>query len=192
MPKLHIVNTDAFQWLQNGEDMSSDGRPRSEGPLGAANDASGSVGDPNTFDVIVVDFPDPTNFAIGSSTPTPFIPCWHSSLSAAMRSFRPHRPWWRAKVSGLWLSPSNRLGCARHALPHERAQFWRVGLHHCQPPPLASAYHLATWPALFESADAAVAVRLPHRYGSRTRRGGSLQRGVPRSPPTSKWGWVAQ
>ena len=37
-PKLHIVNTDAFQWLQSGED---------------------------SFDVIVVDFPDPTNFSIG-------------------------------------------------------------------------------------------------------------------------------
>ena len=37
-PKVRIVNTDAFQWLQD------------EGPV---------------FDVIVVDFPDPTNFAIG-------------------------------------------------------------------------------------------------------------------------------
>ena len=37
-PKVHIVNTDAFQWLQQGDDF---------------------------FDVIVVDFPDPTNFAIG-------------------------------------------------------------------------------------------------------------------------------
>lgn len=38
-PKVKIVNTDAFQWLQQGGD--------------------------ETFDVIVVDFPDPTNFAIG-------------------------------------------------------------------------------------------------------------------------------
>ena len=36
--RVHIVNTDAFQWLRGSED---------------------------TFDVIVVDFPDPTNFAIG-------------------------------------------------------------------------------------------------------------------------------
>ena len=37
-PKVHIVNTDAFQWLQQ---------------------------DTDTYDVVVVDFPDPTNFAIG-------------------------------------------------------------------------------------------------------------------------------
>ncbi len=37
-PKLSIVNTDAFLWLQSGTEM---------------------------FDVIVVDFPDPTNFSIG-------------------------------------------------------------------------------------------------------------------------------
>ncbi|MBN9404843.1 MAG: polyamine aminopropyltransferase [Burkholderiales bacterium] len=37
-PKVHIVNTDAFQWLQHTQEV---------------------------FDVIVVDFPDPTNFAIG-------------------------------------------------------------------------------------------------------------------------------
>lgn len=37
-PKVRIVNADAFQWLQQGDEM---------------------------FDVIIVDFPDPTNFAIG-------------------------------------------------------------------------------------------------------------------------------
>ncbi len=41
-PKLRIVNTDAFQWLQ-GNDKA----------------------EPDMFDVIVVDFPDPTNFSIG-------------------------------------------------------------------------------------------------------------------------------
>ncbi len=46
-PKLTIVNTDAFQWLQGTEQ---------------------SVLPPallDTFDVIIVDFPDPTNFSIG-------------------------------------------------------------------------------------------------------------------------------
>ncbi|MBK6745881.1 polyamine aminopropyltransferase [Ottowia sp.] len=41
-PRLTIVNTDAFQWLQQGDERGDD-----------------------PFDVIVVDFPDPTNFAIG-------------------------------------------------------------------------------------------------------------------------------
>jgi len=41
-PKLRIVNTDAFQWLQVDDKA-----------------------EPEMFDVIVVDFPDPTNFSIG-------------------------------------------------------------------------------------------------------------------------------
>ena len=37
-PKLRIVNTDAFRWLDEGEE---------------------------TFDIVIVDFPDPTNFSVG-------------------------------------------------------------------------------------------------------------------------------
>ncbi len=40
-PKLRIVNTDAFKWLQSEQ------------------------AEPEMFDVIIVDFPDPTNFSIG-------------------------------------------------------------------------------------------------------------------------------
>ncbi|MDM0055052.1 polyamine aminopropyltransferase [Variovorax fucosicus] len=59
-PKLKIVNTDAFQWLQQG------------GP--AADD---------TFDVIVVDFPDPTNFAIGKLYTSAFYALLEKRLSAS-------------------------------------------------------------------------------------------------------------
>lgn len=52
-PKVHIVNTDAFGWLQ-GQDAGA-------GPDGKG----GGLGPEDRFDVIVVDFPDPTNFAIG-------------------------------------------------------------------------------------------------------------------------------
>jgi len=45
-PKLHIVNTDAFKWLQGGD----------------AVDAKTEL---EMFDVIIVDFPDPTNFSMG-------------------------------------------------------------------------------------------------------------------------------
>lgn len=114
-PKLHIVNTDAFQWLQNGEDMSSDGPPQgAKDPSGAANHAKrGAWGHSILLMSLWWTSPTPPISRLASSTPTPFIPCWHNaSLPAAMRSFRPHRPWWRAKVSGLWRPPSNRLGCA--------------------------------------------------------------------------------
>lgn len=55
-PKLTIVNTDAFQWLQQGAD---------------------------TFDVIIVDFPDPTNFAIGKLYTNSFYALLDQRLAAS-------------------------------------------------------------------------------------------------------------
>jgi spermidine synthase len=53
---VKIVNTDAFQWLQQPGDM---------------------------FDVIVVDFPDPTNFAIGKLYTNSFYSLLEKRLSAS-------------------------------------------------------------------------------------------------------------
>jgi len=55
-PKVHVVNTDAFQWLQQGEDM---------------------------FDVIIVDFPDPTNFSIGKLYTNAFYALLEKRLAAS-------------------------------------------------------------------------------------------------------------
>ncbi|RYF35236.1 MAG: polyamine aminopropyltransferase [Comamonadaceae bacterium] len=55
-PRLKIVNTDAFQWLQKGDE---------------------------TYDVIVVDFPDPTNFAIGKLYTNSFYALLDKRLSAS-------------------------------------------------------------------------------------------------------------
>ncbi|SDD29388.1 spermidine synthase [Variovorax sp. CF079] len=55
-PKVRIVNTDAFQWLQQNSEM---------------------------FDVIVVDFPDPTNFAIGKLYTNSFYALLDKRLSAS-------------------------------------------------------------------------------------------------------------
>ena len=55
-PKVHVVNTDAFNWLQTTTD---------------------------TFDVIVVDFPDPTNFAIGKLYTNSFYSLLDQRLSAS-------------------------------------------------------------------------------------------------------------
>ena len=57
-PKVHIVNEDAFQWLQ--------ALPAQE-----------------TFDVIVVDFPDPTNFAIGKLYTNSFYALLDQRLAAS-------------------------------------------------------------------------------------------------------------
>jgi spermidine synthase len=55
-PKVKVVNTDAFGWLQQGTDQ---------------------------FDVIVVDFPDPTNFSIGKLYTNSFYALLEQRLSAS-------------------------------------------------------------------------------------------------------------
>ncbi|MES3003487.1 MAG: polyamine aminopropyltransferase [Pseudomonadota bacterium] len=55
-PKVKIVNTDAFQWLQETDD---------------------------TFDVIIVDFPDPTNFSIGKLYTASFYAVMERRLAAS-------------------------------------------------------------------------------------------------------------
>jgi spermidine synthase len=58
--KLHIVNTDAFAWLEQQREQ--------DGPR---------------FDVIVVDFPDPTNFSIGKLYTTSFYALLDARLAAS-------------------------------------------------------------------------------------------------------------
>ncbi|WP_345065036.1 polyamine aminopropyltransferase [Acidovorax lacteus] len=55
-PKVQVVNTDAFQWLQQTQD---------------------------TFDVIIVDFPDPTNFSIGKLYTNSFYALLDQRLAAS-------------------------------------------------------------------------------------------------------------
>jgi spermidine synthase len=56
-PKVRIVNTDAFKWLQ-----TDDGAP---------------------FDVVVVDFPDPSNFSVGKLYTTAFYSLLDRKLAAS-------------------------------------------------------------------------------------------------------------
>ncbi|MBH1965602.1 MAG: polyamine aminopropyltransferase [Comamonadaceae bacterium] len=55
-PKVKVINTDAFKWLQETQD---------------------------SFDVIVVDFPDPTNFAIGKLYTNSFYSLLDQRLAAS-------------------------------------------------------------------------------------------------------------
>jgi spermidine synthase len=55
-PKVHVVNTDAFAWLQQVQE---------------------------SFDVIVVDFPDPTNFSIGKLYTNAFYALLEQRLAAS-------------------------------------------------------------------------------------------------------------
>ncbi|QXL84005.1 polyamine aminopropyltransferase [Comamonas sp. NLF-1-9] len=66
-PRVQVVNEDAFQWLQQG----------APGVAGPSRDAEDS------FDVIVVDFPDPTNFAIGKLYTNSFYALLAERLAAS-------------------------------------------------------------------------------------------------------------
>jgi spermidine synthase len=59
-PKVKVVNTDAFAWLEQG----------------TGNDSE-------TFDVVIVDFPDPTNFSIGKLYTNSFYALLDKRLSAS-------------------------------------------------------------------------------------------------------------
>ena len=82
-PKLTIVNTDAFQWLQGkGTERSA----QVKGGARRAGDTEQSVLPPallDTFDVIIVDFPDPTNFSIGKLYTNSFYALLAERLSAS-------------------------------------------------------------------------------------------------------------
>ena len=59
-PKLKVVNQDAFVWLRNyGESLDDDA---------TANGSSST----ELFDLIIIDFPDPTNFSLGKLYTTTF------------------------------------------------------------------------------------------------------------------------
>ena len=55
-PRLHVVNADAFGWLERGDDL---------------------------YDVVIVDFPDPTNFAIGKLYTDSFYALLERRLAAS-------------------------------------------------------------------------------------------------------------
>ncbi|MBL0728666.1 polyamine aminopropyltransferase [Piscinibacter sp. HJYY11] len=59
-PKLTVVNADAFAWLEQEKEKSA-----------------------GTFDVIVVDFPDPTNFSLGKLYTTSFYTLLDAHLAAS-------------------------------------------------------------------------------------------------------------
>ena len=75
-PRVHVVNADAFGWLQ--------GEPQQQGAPSAADRAGMAIAAASdTFDVIVVDFPDPTNFNIGKLYTNSFYALLDRRLSAS-------------------------------------------------------------------------------------------------------------
>ena len=109
-PKVKVVNADAFGWLEQSTDV---------------------------FDVVVVDFPDPTNFAIGKLYTQSFYALLDKHLSASGYAVIQTTSPLVARQS-FWtvVRTIEAAGTAHHALPRQRAQLWGVGLRDCQPPTL--------------------------------------------------------
>lgn len=83
-PKVTIVNTDAFGWLQQGSVSAARPPEGAKAPLGGSEPReAGSVGAAEIFDVIVVDFPDPTNFSIGKLYTNSFYALLDKRLAAS-------------------------------------------------------------------------------------------------------------
>jgi spermidine synthase len=134
-PKVHVVNADAFQWLDKSADM---------------------------FDVIVVDFPDPTNFSIGKLYTNSFYALLDRHLSASgyavIQTTSPlvaRRSFWTVVSHAGGRGPEGR------ALPRQCAQLRRMGLCGRQPPafqPRNANGRPAARPALPGPANPAAAV----------------------------------
>ncbi len=83
-PKVTIVNTDAFGWLQQGTVSAARPPEGAKAPLGGSEPReAGSVGAAEVFVVIVVDFPDPTNFSIGKLYTNSFYALLDKRLAAS-------------------------------------------------------------------------------------------------------------
>jgi spermidine synthase len=73
-PKVNVINADAFAWLDQNLQPLAKNAPGTAPALASTP--------PPTFDVIVVDFPDPTNFSIGKLYSTSFYRLIDQHLSA--------------------------------------------------------------------------------------------------------------
>ena len=92
-PRVKIVNADAFGWLQGNtaEPPGVNAQPPGASAPGTSN--AGNTGSAprdaattaalDTFDVIVVDFPDPTNFSIGKLYTNSFYALLANRLAAS-------------------------------------------------------------------------------------------------------------
>ncbi len=81
-PRVRIVNSDAYQWLDgDGAGAASSAQVKVESSSSAATQGKNS--NPEAFDVIIVDFPDPSNFALGKLYTHSFYTLLQRKLAAS-------------------------------------------------------------------------------------------------------------
>jgi spermidine synthase len=110
-PACVIVNTDAYTWLE---------------------------GNRETFDLIVIDFPDPTNFALGKLYTTSFYQRADQALAAGgYMVVQTTSPLIARQSFWTVVTHDRSRGPEHHAAACARAELWRMGLRHRRPPALA-------------------------------------------------------
>ena len=101
-PRVHVVNADAFPWLDEGTDL---------------------------FDVAFVDFPDPSNFSVGKLYTTTFYRRLLRRLSPdALFVVQSTSPLFARQAYWCVVETVRAVGRARLALPRVRAVVRRMGL----------------------------------------------------------------
>jgi hypothetical protein len=140
-PKVKVINTDAFVWLEQNQDA---------------------------FDFIVVDFPDPTNYAVGKLYTNTFY---------RLLERHPQRPWPGGDPGHLAaVRPAIVLDRGQHrrkrrfddtALPRTGADVWRMGLHPLRPRAVYPAATTAGRAAFHQRQPATNAVPVCTGHGTR-------------------------
>ena len=128
-------------------------RRRADVAQGAASStptpSAGSRQIDEMFDVIVVDFPDPTNFSLGKLYTTSFYALLDQHLAAGGYAVVQTTSPLIARQQLLDRGRDDRGGGpGDHALPRPRAELRRVGLRHRQPAAVAAADGAAAGAAL--------------------------------------------
>jgi spermidine synthase len=81
-PRVRIINSDAYQWLDSDGAASVSAAPAKSESSASAATLSSKPG-PEAFDVIIVDFPDPSNFSLGKLYTHSFYTLLQRKLAAS-------------------------------------------------------------------------------------------------------------
>ena len=119
------------------------------------------------FDFVVVDFPDPTNYALGKLYSTAFYRLLDKHLAAErLAVIQATSPLYARQAFWCVVATLEDVGLPGHALPRAGALLRRMGLHPRRPPSLSAARALRRGHALPQPRDDARAVPVPQGHGA--------------------------
>ena len=140
-PRVRVVNADAFVWLD---------------------------GQPDTFDFIVIDFPDPSNYHVGKLYTSAFYRLVRQHLASdGFLAVQSTSPLFARKSFWSIVATLQGGGAAHVSVPRVRAELRRVGVRDRRRRAIPAAAHAAWRPALPHGRRDSGALRLSGRHGTR-------------------------